>query len=62
MLRREESATTYMGMGIAIPHGTSDAKKCPAPGHREKRTPAGLVFGEKQVYRSGCIAEVGTPI
>lgn len=26
MLKREETVTTYMGMGVAIPHGTSDAK------------------------------------
>ena len=27
MLERENTATTYMGMGLAIPHGTSEAKK-----------------------------------
>lgn len=27
MLEREEAASTYMGMGIAIPHGTDEAKK-----------------------------------
>ena len=27
MLRREEVATTCLGMGLAIPHGTSDAKE-----------------------------------
>ena len=27
MLRREELATTCLGMGLAIPHGTSDAKE-----------------------------------
>lgn len=27
MLEREKAATTYMGMGIAIPHGTDAAKK-----------------------------------
>ena len=26
MIRRNEEASVYMGMGIAIPHGTSDAK------------------------------------
>lgn len=26
MLERERTATTYMGMGLAIPHGTSEAK------------------------------------
>lgn len=26
MLKREKTVTTYMGMGVAIPHGTSDAK------------------------------------
>ncbi len=28
MLQREELTTTYLGMGVAIPHGTSDAKGC----------------------------------
>jgi PTS system mannitol-specific IIC component len=27
MVAREELVTTYMGMGVAIPHGTSDAKE-----------------------------------
>ena len=27
MVEREKAATTYMGMGIAIPHGTDEAKK-----------------------------------
>lgn len=27
MLKRENESTTYMGMGIAIPHGTDEAKK-----------------------------------
>ncbi|MCM3598814.1 PTS sugar transporter subunit IIA [Metabacillus idriensis] len=27
MLHREELSTTYMGNGVAIPHGTEDAKK-----------------------------------
>lgn len=27
MLEREKLSTTYMGMGLAIPHGTSEAKK-----------------------------------
>jgi len=26
MVKREDTVTTYMGMGVAIPHGTSDAK------------------------------------
>lgn len=26
MVKREDTITTYMGMGVAIPHGTSDAK------------------------------------
>lgn len=26
MLEREQKATTYMGLGIAIPHGTNEAK------------------------------------
>lgn len=27
MVKREETVTTYMGLGVAIPHGTGDAKK-----------------------------------
>ena len=27
MVKRENTVTTYMGMGVAIPHGTSDAKE-----------------------------------
>lgn len=55
MLRREESATTYMGMGIAIPHGTSDAKKCVLhSGHRGAAIPRrGCVRRRKGIPRSG---------
>ena len=27
MIRRNEEASVYMGLGLAIPHGTEDAKK-----------------------------------
>ena len=27
MVKREQTVTTYMGLGVAIPHGTGDAKK-----------------------------------
>ncbi len=27
MLEREKVMTTYMGMGVAIPHGVNEAKK-----------------------------------
>lgn len=63
MLRREESATTYMGMGIAIPHGTSDAKKCVLhSGIVVLQYPGGVAFGDEKAYLVVGIAGVGTPI
>lgn len=60
MLRREESATTYMGMGIAIPHGTSDAKKCVLhSGIVVLQYPGGVAFGNEKAYLVVGIAGVG---
>ena len=60
MLRREESATTYMGMGIAIPHGTSDAKKCVLhSGIVVLQYPGGVAFGDEKAYLVVGIAGVG---
>ena len=62
MLRREELATTYMGMGIAIPHGTSDAKKCVLhSGIVVLQYPGGVAFGDEKAYLVVGIAGVGTP-
>ena len=33
MIRRNEEASVYMGLGLAIPHGTEDAKR----GRKKKR-------------------------
>ena len=47
MLEREEIATTYMGMGLAIPHGTSDAKAHVLhSGIVVLQYPGGVDFGE----------------
>ena len=60
MLRREELATTYMGMGIAIPHGTSDAKKCVLhSGIVVLQYPGGVAFGDEKAYLVVGIAGVG---
>ena len=60
MVKREEMVTTYMGMGVAIPHGTSDAKD------RVKKTgivvfqyPDGVDFGEDKAQLVFGIAGVG---
>lgn len=45
MLRRERLAPTYMGMGIAIPHGTADAKeRVVRSGIVVLQYPAGVAF------------------
>lgn len=60
MLEREKLATTYMGMGIAIPHGTSEAKcGVKASGISVLQYPEGVDFnGEKARLVIG-IAGVG---
>lgn len=60
MLRREELATTYLGMGIAIPHGTSDAKgRVLRSGIVVLQYPAGVDFGGEKAYLVVGIAGVG---
>lgn len=51
MLEREKVATTYMGLGIAIPHGVNEAKKT----IKEScivflQYPDGVDFGEEKAY------------
>jgi PTS system mannitol-specific IIA component len=46
MLQREEISTTYMGNGVAIPHGTEDAKKeVNFSGISIIQVPSGVDFG-----------------
>lgn len=57
---REKEVSTYLGMGIAIPHGTSVAKK-----HVKKsgivfmQYPDGVSFGDEKAYLVFGIAGVG---
>lgn len=60
MLEREKIVTTYMGMGIAIPHGTSEAKGA------VKKTaitmlqyPEGVDFGDEKAQLIFGIAGIG---
>lgn len=57
---REKEVSTYLGMGIAIPHGTSEAKK-----HVKKsgivlmQYPDGVSFGDEKAYLVFGIAGIG---
>lgn len=47
MKEREQLATTFMGFGIAIPHGTNEAKKLvKTTGLSIVRLPEGVDFGD----------------
>lgn len=60
MLRREQLATTYLGMGIAIPHGTSDAKeRVLRSGIVVLQYPEGVDFGDEKAHLVIGIAGVG---
>lgn len=60
MLRREELTTTYMGMGVAIPHGTNDAKaEVKKTGIVVLQFPDGIDFGDEKAYLLIGIAGVG---
>ncbi|MGI6011415.1 MAG: PTS mannitol transporter subunit IICBA [Ruminococcus sp.] len=60
MVAREELVTTYMGMGVAIPHGTSDAKETvKKTGIVVMQYPEGVDFGEEKAYLVIGIAGVG---
>ncbi|MGI6008483.1 MAG: PTS mannitol transporter subunit IICBA [Ruminococcus sp.] len=60
MVAREELVTTYMGMGVAIPHGTSDAKETvKKTGIVVMQYPEGVDFGDEKAYLVIGIAGVG---
>ncbi len=51
MLEREKLVTTYMGLGVAIPHGTGDAKKeVKNTGIVMLQYPNGVDFGDEKAY------------
>ncbi len=51
MLKREELMTTYMGMGVAIPHGINEAKKdVLASGIVVLQFPQGVDFDGEMAY------------
>lgn len=60
MQEREKLATTYMGMGIAIPHGTSEAKgTVKKSGIVVLQYPDGVPFGDEKANLVFGIAGVG---
>ena len=60
MLKRENESTTYMGMGIAIPHGTDEAKKdIIRSGIVILQYPEGVDFGDEKAYLVAGIAGKG---
>ncbi|MCQ2509771.1 MAG: PTS sugar transporter subunit IIA, partial [Lachnospiraceae bacterium] len=60
MQEREKLATTYMGMGIAIPHGTSQAKgTVKKSGIVVLQYPDGVPFGDEKAKLVFGIAGVG---
>ena len=60
MVDRENMVSTYMGMGVAIPHGTSDAKEdVKKSGIVVMQYPEGVDFGEEKAYLIIGIAGVG---
>ncbi len=60
MLEREKLVSTYMGMGVAIPHGTSQAKgTVKKSGIVCLQYPQGIYFGSEKAYLVFGIAGVG---
>lgn len=60
MLKRENESTTYMGMGIAIPHGTDEAQKdIIRSGIVILQYPEGVDFGDEKAYLIAGIAGKG---
>lgn len=60
MLEREKLVTTYMGMGVAIPHGTTQAKRVvKKSGIVCFQYPEGVDFGEEKAQLVFEIAGVG---
>src|SRR5688572_10821273 len=52
MVERERMATTYLGNGVAIPHGTRSAiNEVHSPGLSLLQIPGGIDFGEGQICR-----------
>lgn len=52
MLTREQVATTYIGNGVAIPHGTREALALvKSPGISILQTPEGVDFGDGNIAR-----------
>ena len=60
MQEREKLTTTYMGMGVAIPHGTSEAKgQVKKTGIVFLQYPEGVDFGEEKAQLVFGIAGIG---
>lgn len=60
MLEREKLVTTYMGMGVAIPHGTSEEKaRVKKSGIVLLQYPEGVDFGDEKAQLVFGIAGVG---
>ncbi len=60
MQERERLVTTYMGLGVAIPHGTSQAKgTVKKTGIVVMQYPQGVSFGEEKAQLVFGIAGVG---
>ena len=60
MMEREKVATTYLGMGIAIPHGTQNAKRdVLRTGISVVQYPEGVEFDGEKAYLVIGIAGVG---
>ncbi|SEN65895.1 PTS sugar transporter subunit IIA [Lihuaxuella thermophila] len=61
MLEREESLTTYIGNGVAIPHGTNDSKQwIRSTGISIVQIPGGVDFGDgNRAYLLFGIAALG---
>ena len=60
MIERENLTTTYMGMGLAIPHGTSEAKAAVKnSGIAVLQYPEGVDFGDEKAHLVIGIAGVG---
>lgn len=60
MVKREDTVSTYMGMGVAIPHGTGDAKeRVQKTGIVMLQYPEGVDFGEEKAQLVFGIAGIG---
>ena len=60
MLEREKTVSTYMGFGVAIPHGTASAKnEVKKTGIVLLQYPEGVDFGDEKAYLVFGIAGIG---